>query len=83
MSFIRKIIEPGTKSDEPFVAELKQLMGFSPKDLHYYKKAFIHRSIKEFDQKTQLPLNYERLEFLGDAMLSAVIASFLFQEVPS
>lgn len=83
MSFIRKIIEPRTKNDDAFVIEIKKIIGFSPKNLYYYKKAFIHRSIKELDEKSKLPLNYERLEFLGDAMLSAVIASFLFIEVPS
>jgi len=83
MNFIRKIIDTRTKNDEAFFKDLKKIIGFNPKNLQYYKKAFIHRSIKEVDKKTGLPLNYERLEFLGDAMLSSVIASFLFQEVPS
>ncbi|MEX1384369.1 ribonuclease III [Lutibacter sp.] len=83
MNFIRKIIDTRTKNDEAFYKDLKKIIGFNPKNLQYYKKAFIHRSIKEVDKKTGLPLNYERLEFLGDAMLSSVIASYLFQEVPS
>lgn len=83
MNFIRKIIDTRTENDEIFYNNLKKIIGFKPKNLEYYKKAFIHRSIKEVDKKTGLPLNYERLEFLGDAMLSAVIASYLFQEVPS
>ena len=83
MNFIRKIIDTRTKNDEVFYKDLKKIIGFNPKNLQFYKKAFIHRSIKEVDKKTGLPLNYERLEFLGDAMLSSVIASFLFQEVPS
>ena len=83
MNFIRKIIDTRTKNDEAFFKDLKKIIGFNPKNLQYYKKAFIHRSIKEVDKKTGLPLNYERLEFLGDAMLSSVIASYLFQEVPS
>ena len=83
MNFIRKIIDTRTKDDEAFYKDLKKIIGFNPKNLQFYKKAFIHRSIKEVDKKTGLPLNYERLEFLGDAMLSSVIASYLFQEVPS
>jgi ribonuclease-3 len=83
MNFIRKIIEPRSKRDEYFFVELKRITGFTPKNLSIYKKAFIHRSVKELDKETGYPINYERLEFLGDAMLSAVIASYLFKEVPS
>jgi len=83
MNFIRNILKPRSKKDELFYVTLKRLLGFTPKNLHHYKKAFTHRSIKEIDKNTGLRINYERLEFLGDAMLSAVIASHLFQEVPS
>jgi len=83
MSFIRKFIKTRSKRDELFYVTLKKLIGFKPINLELYKKAFIHRSIKSIDKKTGLQINYERLEFLGDAMLSAVIASHLFQEVPS
>ena len=83
MNFIRKIIDTRSKDDEEFFLQLKKLLGFTPKQLFFYKKAFIHRSIKQIDKATGLPVNYERLEFLGDAMLGSVIASYLFQEVPS
>ena len=83
MKFIRKIIKPHAKADEAFFADLKKIMGFPPKNIQLYKKAFIHRSIKEIDSNTGNPINYERLEFLGDAMLSAVIAAHLFKEAPS
>ena len=83
MNFIRKIIEPRNEDDEAFFLKLKKILGFTPKDLFTYKKAFIHRSIQEIDKDTGRFINYERLEFLGDAMLSAVIASYLFQEVPT
>ncbi|AMC11442.1 ribonuclease III [Lutibacter profundi] len=83
MNFIRKIIKPRSKKEEIFYIELKRLLGFTPKKLQYYQKAFIHRSIKEIDKETGLTINYERLEFLGDAMLSAIIAAHLFQEVPT
>jgi len=83
MKFIRKFLNPRSKKDEVFYVSLKKLLGFKPKHIQFYKKAFIHRSIKEVDKTTGFQVNYERLEFLGDAMLSAVIASHLFQEVPS
>jgi ribonuclease-3 len=83
MNFIRKIIDTRTEEDEVFYLQLKKILGFKPKQLSFYKKAFIHRSIKEIDKASGLPINYERLEFLGDAMLGAVIASYLFKEVPS
>ncbi|WP_298262647.1 ribonuclease III [uncultured Lutibacter sp.] len=83
MNFIRKIIDTRIKNDESFFVELKKIIGFTPKNLSFYKKAFIHRSVKELDKETGYPINYERLEFLGDAMLSAIIASYLFNEVPS
>ena len=82
MNFIRKVIKPLSKKDETFYAEMKLLLGFSPLNLRLYRKAFVHRSIKELDDSGN-PRNYERLEFLGDAMLDAVIASYLFKKVPS
>jgi ribonuclease-3 len=62
--------------------ELTKILGFKPKKIKFYKKAFTHRSMNIRDGKGN-PFNYERLEFLGDAMLSSVIASHLYLEVPS
>ncbi len=81
MNFIRKIVNPQKKEDEGFYYELKALLNFSPKKLSFYKKAFTHRSLKLKDDKGN-PLNYERLEFLGDAMLGSIIASYLYKKVP-
>lgn len=61
---------------------LKNILGFKPKNIGYYITAFTHRSMNIRDNKGNA-INYERLEFLGDAMLSAVIASHLYLEVPS
>tara|TARA_R110000868_G_scaffold167669_5_gene402042 strand:+ start:850 stop:1533 length:684 start_codon:yes stop_codon:yes gene_type:complete len=62
--------------------ELTKILGFKPKNVKYFRKAFTHRSMNTKDTKGN-PFNYERLEFLGDAMLSSVIASHLYLEVPS
>ncbi|MDY0781222.1 ribonuclease III [Tenacibaculum sp. IB213877] len=81
MNFIRRIVKPQNKDDEEFFYELKNLLNFKPIKLNYYKKAFTHRSLKMTD-KDGKPINYERLEFLGDAILGSVIASYLYKEAP-
>ena len=60
---------------------IKEIIGFTPKNLHFYKKAFLHRSLNKKDE-TGNPMNYERLEFLGDAMLGTIISKHLYNEVP-
>jgi ribonuclease-3 len=81
MNFIRKIISLQTKEDKALYYELKKMLNFSPKKINHYKKAFTHRSLKLLDRKGKL-INYERMEFLGDAMLGAIIASYLYKKAP-
>ncbi|MBT8303782.1 MAG: ribonuclease III [Bacteroidia bacterium] len=81
MKSIRNILNSRSKGNGNFFIGLKKILGFSPKHLKYYEKAFTHRSMNIRDNEGNA-VNYERLEFLGDAMLGAVIASHLFQEVP-
>ena len=82
MNLIRKITNSHSAKDEEFIMAMKQILGYRPKKIDFYKAAFTHSSLKKVNNKG-FPKNYERLEFLGDAMLSAVIASHLFKEVPS
>ena len=53
------------------------MLGFKPDNLALYKTALSHRSVREGADE-----NNERLEFLGDAVLSSVIAHFLFRKYP-
>jgi ribonuclease-3 len=83
MSIIRNIFKSqSSKKDRQFVASITKLIGFKPKKIKPYITAFTHRSLNLKNEKGH-SVNYERLEFLGDAMLSAVIADHLYIEVPS
>lgn len=64
---------------EDFRQVLEQL-GLHPKNLSLYRTAFTHRS---FLNEVKEPVeSNERLEFLGDAVLSVIISLFLFQTRP-
>lgn len=82
MNFIRNILKNSrSKEDGNFFLELQEILGFKPKNKSLYLKAFTHRSMNIKDKKGNA-INYERLEFVGDAMLGSVIASFLYSKVP-
>ena len=57
--------------------QLKNVLGFTPGNIDLYTTALSHRSVKETPEE-----NNERLEYLGDAILSAVVADFLFKKYP-
>lgn len=82
MSVIRKILNSRSSKGGDFFIALTQIMGFKPQDINNYKRAFTHRSLNQKDEKGNA-VNFERMEFLGDAMLGAVIAAHLFRTVPS
>ncbi len=81
MKFIRNILNSRSIKDGNFFVELEKILGLKIKKKGLYKKAFTHRSMNRRDDNGT-PKNYERLEFVGDAMLSAVVAAHLFNEVP-
>ncbi len=60
---------------------MKNLLGFYPNNLAVYKLAFSHRSSAE-EHPSGLKLSNERLEYLGDAVLGAVVAEMLFKRFP-
>lgn len=82
MGVIRKILNSRSSKNGDFFIELQEILGFSPKNLAFYKRAFTHSSLQKKDDMGN-PLNYERLEFLGDAILGAAMAAYLFNKLPS
>jgi len=81
MNVIRNILNSRSGKDGIFFDAIQEILGFKPKNISKYQKAFTHRSLNKKDAFGN-NLNYERLEFLGDAMLSSIIASYLFKKVP-
>ncbi len=65
-------------SEKKLQHSLKNLLGFYPGNIELYKQAFRHRSVCK-DKKQP---NNERLEFLGDAVISAIVGDYLFMRFP-
>ena len=66
-----------SKQEREFRKQLRNVLGFTPKKLILYKTALSHRSVREGADE-----NNERLEFLGDAILSTIVAHYLFMRYP-
>lgn len=75
MSFIRDLFS--RNSDTSLKKELKNILGFAPDNFQLYKTALTHRSVSE-----NVDENNERLEYLGDAILSSITADYLFRRYP-
>lgn len=69
-------------SKRDFQSQLKKILGFSPTDISIYEKALIHRSAT-VTKEDGTRINNERLEFLGDAILDAVLSDYLFKKFPN
>ncbi|MBC8766715.1 ribonuclease III [Arenibacter sp. BSSL-BM3] len=81
MNAFSNLFNSHSKQDGDFFLGMKKILGFKPKNLEIYQKAFVHRSANRKD-KDGFPMNYERLEFLGDAMLGTIISKHLYSKVP-
>jgi ribonuclease III len=76
VQFLKNIFSTNTKAKE-FKKQLNNVIGFTPGDVALYKTALSHRSVREGADE-----NNERLEFLGDAVLSSIVAHYLFRKYP-
>lgn len=68
-------------ADKNLYLAIRNLFGYIPGNIHLYKLALIHKAIST-RQQNGMPINNERLEYLGDAVLSSVVADYLYKKFP-
>ena len=66
------------RKDKELYSSLRAIMGFYPRNIEHYKLALMHKSVARRNAKGR-PLNNERLEFLGDAILDAVVGDIVYR----
>ena len=79
-NILDKIKLPFRKDKELYLS-LYQIIGFYPHDIKLYKLALMHKSVMHRNAKGK-PVNNERLEFLGDAILDAIVGDIVYQHFP-
>lgn len=79
-NIIDRIRLPFRKEKELY-SSLYDIIGFYPHDISYYKLALMHKSVMRRNAKGK-PVNNERLEFLGDAILDAIVGDIVYQHFP-
>lgn len=70
-----------SKEDKRLAASINLIVGSKPLNLSLYKLAFKHSSAAE-ETRSGIKISNERLEFLGDAVLGAIVAEHLFLKYP-
>ncbi len=81
MTTILRLYNQFLHKDKDFAKRISNIVGFTPANLPIFKLAFYHKSSSS-DKSSPLHSN-ERLEFLGDAILSTVVAEYLFKKYPN
>lgn len=81
MLFLQRLYNYYLHPEKEMVRRLRSLLGFIPAHLPLFKLAFFHKST--FTSREYAISNNERLEFLGDAVLSTIVAEYLFKKYPN
>ncbi|AER40816.1 MAG: ribonuclease III [Flavobacteriales bacterium] len=69
--------------DSLFFKKLKNVLGFCPKNIKFFKEVFVYSfSTEKRNLNKNYYVNFQRLEFLGDAVLNSIISHFLYERLP-
>ncbi|MCE2790139.1 MAG: ribonuclease III [Saprospiraceae bacterium] len=80
MNLVRRLYNRYLSADRELTNKLRPILGFTPARLSLFKTAFYHKSMT--NETPGRPTN-ERLEYLGDAILSTIVAEYLFRKYPN
>lgn len=84
MSFLSKLklsFKKTEEKDQEILQGLKSILGYSPRNYNLFRLATVHSSVALTNVQGVKESN-ERLEYLGDAVLGAVVAEYLFKKFP-
>jgi ribonuclease-3 len=80
VDIVRRFYNLYFSDDKELTMRLRPILGFTPARLNLFKTAFYHKSMTN---ETPGKATNERLEYLGDAILSTIVAEYLFKKYPN
>lgn len=81
MKTLFRLLFSADAQEKKLIRALRILLGYYPGNISVYKLAFSHRSLS-LETVQGVRLSNERLEYLGDAVLGAIVADLLFKRFP-
>ena len=82
MRFLKKILGLNKIVENNHLErQLENILPFKPQNLSFYREALTHKA-KNLKDENGNKINFERLEFLGDAIIETVVSEFLYKELP-
>lgn len=76
-----RLIKGKSKNDQKLIRAIQNIAGLTPSNLELYRLATVHSSIAQ-ENRHGVKESNERLEYLGDAILGAAVADYLFKKFP-
>ncbi len=71
-----------TPQEKRLIDAIVQIIGAKPKNLAVFKLSLLHTSASQKIEDTDFRLSNERLEYLGDSILGAIVADYLYKKYP-
>jgi len=81
LTYVLRLFKQSTEEEKKLILAIKAIVGKAPSNIKLYSLAILHSSTSNKNEKGFRPSN-ERLEYLGDAILGAVVADYLFKKYP-
>jgi len=82
LRFFKNLFSKKTEEEKRLISFIKLMTGAKPLNLQLYQLAFKHSSVALKTPHQEFKVSNERLEYLGDAVLGAVIAEYLYKKYP-
>jgi ribonuclease III len=82
LDILRRFYNIYFSPEKEFTRKIRPVLGFTPTNIGFFKQAFYHRSMNT-ESSSERAFNNERLEYLGDSILSTIVAEYLYKKYPT